>query len=200
VKLVGIVSADTGLHLPDFRAAERTFSLIVQVSGRAGRFAPDGKVIKTFEPVMTADTKLDKRYFTLVKEGMRGVVNEPGGTAYANARLDQVSMSGKTGSAQSGTGGGDHAWFIAYAPSDAPSVAMSILVEHGLHGASAAAPIAKAVAQVMFPLQKPAEGAPPDGREQKEAGLSGREKKQAGEPGERREKKQMKPAEQNAHR
>jgi primosomal protein N' (replication factor Y) len=45
VRLVGVVFADTGLHLPDFRAAERTFSLIVQVAGRAGRYFPDSKVI-----------------------------------------------------------------------------------------------------------------------------------------------------------
>ena len=45
LKLVGVIMADTGLHLPDFRAAERTFSLIVQVAGRAGRFFSDGKVI-----------------------------------------------------------------------------------------------------------------------------------------------------------
>jgi primosomal protein N' (replication factor Y) len=51
VRLVGVIMADTGLALPDFRAAERTFSLIVQVSGRAGRFFPDGKVIvQTFRP------------------------------------------------------------------------------------------------------------------------------------------------------
>lgn len=51
VKLVGIVSADVGLQLPDFRALERTFSLIVQVSGRAGRTTPDGKVmIQTLKP------------------------------------------------------------------------------------------------------------------------------------------------------
>ncbi len=51
VNLVGIVLADTGLQLPDFRAEERTFSLIVQVSGRAGRYAPDGEVIiQTFHP------------------------------------------------------------------------------------------------------------------------------------------------------
>jgi len=51
VKLVGIVSADTGLMLPDFRAPERTFDLIVQVSGRAGRFHPDGKVlVQTYLP------------------------------------------------------------------------------------------------------------------------------------------------------
>ena len=51
VKLVGIVLADTGLHLPDFRSVEKTFSLIVQVSGRAGRFLPDGEVlIQTYHP------------------------------------------------------------------------------------------------------------------------------------------------------
>jgi primosomal protein N' (replication factor Y) len=51
VRLVGVVMADTALHLPDFRAAERTFSLIVQVAGRAGRHFPDGRVIvQTFRP------------------------------------------------------------------------------------------------------------------------------------------------------
>jgi primosomal protein N' (replication factor Y) len=43
--------ADAGLHMPDFRAAERTFSLITQVGGRAGRYNPDGKVIvQTYSP------------------------------------------------------------------------------------------------------------------------------------------------------
>lgn len=51
LKVVGVVLADTGLNLPDFRSAERTFSLLVQVAGRAGRFFPDGKVlIQTFSP------------------------------------------------------------------------------------------------------------------------------------------------------
>jgi primosomal protein N' (replication factor Y) len=51
VRLVGVILADTGLQLPDFRAAERTFSLIVQVAGRAGRYFPDGRVIvQTLRP------------------------------------------------------------------------------------------------------------------------------------------------------
>jgi primosomal protein N' (replication factor Y) len=49
VELVGIVNADSSLNLPDFRAQERAFSLIVQVSGRAGRFNNKGKVlVQTF--------------------------------------------------------------------------------------------------------------------------------------------------------
>ncbi len=55
VKLVGIVNADTGFQMPDFRAAERTFSLLVQVAGRAGRVLPDGRVlIQTFRPGASA--------------------------------------------------------------------------------------------------------------------------------------------------
>jgi primosomal protein N' (replication factor Y) len=68
VKLVGIVNADTGFQLPDFRAAERTFNLLVQVSGRAGRALPDGTVlIQTFRPgnpaiVMAKEGRLEEFY------------------------------------------------------------------------------------------------------------------------------------------
>ena len=45
LQLAGVILADTGLHMPDFRAGERTFALITQVAGRAGRGEFDGRVI-----------------------------------------------------------------------------------------------------------------------------------------------------------
>ncbi len=51
VTLVGVVNADTALHLPDFRAAERTFQLVTQVAGRTGRGEKGGRVlVQTFSP------------------------------------------------------------------------------------------------------------------------------------------------------
>ncbi len=50
VKLVGVISADTALNLPDFRASERTFQLIAQVAGRAGRNKPGSVVLQSLNP------------------------------------------------------------------------------------------------------------------------------------------------------
>lgn len=50
VTLAGVVAADVGLHVPDFRAAERTFGLIMQVCGRSGRASPGSAIVQTYAP------------------------------------------------------------------------------------------------------------------------------------------------------
>jgi penicillin-binding protein 2 len=115
---------------------------------------PDGKTVKTFEPQVASNVKLKKETMTAVREAMKGVVNEQRGTAYGS-RIQNVNMGGKTGTAQVGsmdTGKhqGDHAWFIAFAPVEDPAIAMTVLIEHGGHGASVAAPVAKAVTETFM--------------------------------------------------
>lgn len=115
--------------------------------------SPKGQIVKTFDPAMITNVKISKKTIALVREAMKGVVNEPSGTAHGSA-LPSVLISGKTGTAQSvgeGKGGsGDHAWFISYAPSDDAKLSMAILIEHGGHGASAAAPVAKLVTETFM--------------------------------------------------
>jgi primosomal protein N' (replication factor Y) len=81
VRLVGVVFADTGLHLPDFRAAERTFSLIVQVAGRAGRYFPDGKVIvqtlRPSDPAIAKACALDVEGFFDAELSQRSLLGFP---------------------------------------------------------------------------------------------------------------------------
>ncbi len=54
VTLVGVVAADVGLHIPDFRASERSFGLISQVCGRSGRARPGEAIVQTYSPTHTA--------------------------------------------------------------------------------------------------------------------------------------------------
>ncbi len=103
-------------------------------------------------------------YLDTVRQGMDDVVNGPGGTARASAlRIPGIRMGGKTGTAQvrrisAGFRGGagvpwkfrDHALFIAFAPVDDPRYAVSVVVEHGIGGSRAAAPIAKDVLTFLY--------------------------------------------------
>lgn len=104
------------------------------------------------EPVGAVDVKPETIAF--MKDALRGVVHEPGGTGHA-ADSRVVDISGKTGTAQTVSRTavkkpGDHAWFVAFAPEKDPAIALSVFVEHGGHGGSAAAPIAKAAIEAYM--------------------------------------------------
>lgn len=102
------------------------------------------------EPVSYASRKLpiDKRIFKFVKDGMYDVVNSPGGTAYY-ARLDNIEVCGKTGTAQN-PHGKDHAWFVCFAPKENPKIALVVLAENSGFGGAVAAPIAKQLLEAFF--------------------------------------------------
>jgi primosomal protein N' (replication factor Y) len=96
VGLVGVVSADTALHFPDFRSTERTFQLLVQVAGRAGRGDRPGRVVfQTYLPehfVLTAAAAHDYEAF------YRRELPDRLGLGYPPAtRLANVVASGKDG-------------------------------------------------------------------------------------------------------
>jgi penicillin-binding protein 2 len=83
---------------------------------------------------------VDSKYYPIVQEGMRRVVNEGGGTA-GRARIKDIVVAGKTGTAQN-PHGKDHSVFIAYAPFDNPKIAISVFIENAGFGGTWAAPIA----------------------------------------------------------
>ncbi|MBL8991575.1 MAG: primosomal protein N', partial [Phycisphaerae bacterium] len=79
VRLVGIVNADTALNLPDFRAAERTFQLVCQVAGRAGRADLPGRVIvQTMSPAEPAIVLASRHDFVAFAEGELAVRSRAG--------------------------------------------------------------------------------------------------------------------------
>ncbi|MEZ6118602.1 MAG: primosomal protein N' [Pirellulaceae bacterium] len=81
VTLVGVINADTGLHLPDFRAAERTFQLVTQVAGRTGRGMLGGRVfVQTLNPdhpAIVAAQRHDFLAFALSELPGRQTLNYP---------------------------------------------------------------------------------------------------------------------------
>jgi len=80
------------------------------------------------------------QWFDHIQEGMRRVVNEAGGTA-RRARIDGITVCGKTGTAEN-PHGQDHAVFIAFAPMEDPKLAIAVYVENSGFGGTWAAPIA----------------------------------------------------------
>ena len=126
---------------------------------------PHGKVLEEFDPELIREIKLNPETFQNVKQGLWEVVNKPGGTAYYRSRIPDMNMCGKTGTAQvirlkeedrgkkcfeTDFQFRDHALFAAFAPRDNPEIAVAVIVEHGCHGSSTAAPVAKNIIEAYF--------------------------------------------------
>ena len=136
--------------------------------------SPDGKVVEEFPPRVRRDVAVSAESLAIIRSGLCGVVADPKGTAY-RARSHRVEVAGKTGTAQVYRGGRigkddpplpyervDHAWFAGYAPAAKPRIAFAVLVEHGGHGGSVAAPVAMEIIDNYFEsVVPPEERSPP---------------------------------------
>ena len=116
--------------------------------------SPAGEILYQAKPEVQSRLGASRANLEAVRQSLVGVVNE--GTAKV-ARLPNIQVAGKTGTAQvvaldpdnpkkkRERRMEDHAWFVAYAPADDPRLAVAVLVEHGGHGGSEAAPLASRV-------------------------------------------------------
>lgn len=105
---------------------------------------PKGNVLQTFAPKPWL-TATDPATANQLKSMMTSVVQQGTGRP---AQLDTVQVAGKTGTAQTGRDGEPHAWFVGFAPAEAPKVVVAVLVEEGGGtGGTVAGPIAADVIQ-----------------------------------------------------
>lgn len=116
----------------------------------------DGRVVsrQVVEPQVLHEVNLGPEALADVREGLWKVVNEIGGTG-GNARIEGLDVCGKTGTVQVIAQHGwvrseslpfkfrDHAWFASFASKDNPQMVVVVFVEHGGHGGSDAAPLAR---------------------------------------------------------
>ncbi|HXW85697.1 MAG TPA: penicillin-binding protein 2, partial [Candidatus Binataceae bacterium] len=139
--------------------------------------ALDGSIARSYPPIVEGRVNLDPAYDAIVRDAMGDVVNTPWGTA-TKCKLPGITVCGKTGTAQVvGDKGSfsagededkipeqyrDHAWFIAFAPKEHPTIAVACIVEHGGHGGSAAAPAVHDVMQRFFQNNPPPAASQPE--------------------------------------
>ena len=125
---------------------------------------PDGRMVERFSPQMVAElSDREKSFLPIIQDGLLQVVHGKRGTARL-VRIEGLPVAGKTGTAQvvrlavyKGLKEEDipyryrdHAWFTCYAPADDPKIAVTVLVEHGLHGSSGAGPVARVILKKYF--------------------------------------------------
>ena len=120
--------------------------------------------VKYLDPASLASVAHNPEHWDFVRDAMVGVTSELHGTARAAMQGTSYKVAGKTGTAQVFTVGQeekykesdvderlrDHSWFTAYAPADAPRIAVAVIVENGGAGARAAAPVVRKIMDAYF--------------------------------------------------
>jgi penicillin-binding protein 2 len=135
---------------------------VVSVIANGGKLVQP-HLVKGAPGMTPVDLGIKPETIAAVKAGMLGVV--AGGTG-SRARLPGIEVAGKTGSAQvvakarlekspNALEMQPHGWFLCFAPAEAPTIALVVLVEHGRSGGESAAPVAREILAEWFGLAKP---------------------------------------------
>ena len=134
-------------------------------------FSNVGEIKKKEKPQVISNIKISKKTWALIEKGLFEVVNHDKGTAWW-FRGQGIQMAGKTGTSQVVSFSADnifakceereyelrhHALFSAYAPIHDPKIAVAVVVEHGCHGSSAAAPVARDIITTYMKKYMPEE-------------------------------------------
>jgi penicillin-binding protein 2 len=112
-------------------------------------YAADGRLLRADAGETQGVLPLAEEHRLAVQAAMRGVIAAPGGTAAGAFRDFPVPTAGKTGSAES-DGPRLHAWFVGYAPADAPEIVAVAIVERGGAGGQTAAPLVRGLLEAYF--------------------------------------------------
>lgn len=113
--------------------------------------APDGSVVKDFQPELLSQLDVPEEDIKLVQDGLHDVTKY--GTAASSFRGFTVDIAGKTGTAENSQGR-DHGWFVAYGPFDNPNIVVAVIVENGGYGSQSAVPIGRKILEAAFGLNQ----------------------------------------------
>ena len=133
-------------------------SIIKSVIDSAGNEIPKEEVEKNIKEKLNLEDTEDEgitfnsENIEAVKEGMRGVTTDTGGTAYSTFRGFNIEVGGKTGSAQTERFDENNkkitnAWFVGFAPFDEPEIAIVVMIENGQSGSEASYPARDIIAE-----------------------------------------------------
>ncbi|MBL8815142.1 MAG: hypothetical protein JNL58_03850 [Planctomyces sp.] len=86
---------------------------------------------------------------TVIREGLIAAIEYPAGTGHKTARIPGYVYGGKTGTAETGGGRPDHAWFAGFAPADSPRYVFVVVLDNGGAGSQAAAPLGREIVRYL---------------------------------------------------